>query len=156
MPRSHAVLFVLACSTLGASHAAAQWPFTGQPRDSVEWIEDAEEALRSAGASGRPILAYVTSDHCGYCRKMERDTWADAGVAGRVRAGFTPLRLSAGANATVVESLGVRAFPTTIVLSPEGRGLGVAEGYLPPEKLTPMLDAFLSPSPTSVASSEVR
>ena len=82
---------------------------------------------------------------------MDRESWSDAGVAGRVAAGFTPLKIRAEANPDLVQALPVRAFPTTIVLSPEGQGLGVLEGYGPPGRRTEALDALLTPTTDIVA-----
>ena len=144
-----ATVFVLAPATV----SLAQLPFGlgGYTSPSIEWTESSDEALRSASLNGRPILAYVTSANCTYCRKMDRESWSDAGVAGRVAAGFTPLKIRAEANPDLVQALPVRAFPTTIVLSPEGQGLGVLEGYGPPGRRTEALDALLTPTTDIVA-----
>jgi len=50
----------------------------------INWIEDPKLAVAEAQRQRRPMLLYVTADYCGYCRKMERDSWSNAGVANRV------------------------------------------------------------------------
>lgn len=151
MSSSRLAVFAAGALLAAAPASLAQLPFASAERDSIDWIETSDDALRSAAATGRPILAFVTSENCVFCRKMQRESWSDAGVAGRVRAGFTPLRLQAETNAEAVRSLQVRAFPTTIVLSPEGRGLGVLEGFVGPERLTQVLDSIGQPATDSVA-----
>lgn len=108
---------------------------------SIRWIENPNQALAIARNAQRPIVAYVTSDHCGYCRKMERQSWTDAGVAQRVMTGFVPLKLDSKRNSREVKALHVRAYPTTILLSPEGKVLGGVAGFMSPEKLTELLVA---------------
>ncbi|TWT46762.1 thioredoxin family protein [Botrimarina hoheduenensis] len=146
----------LLCVALGAE---AAWPFGwGEKEKQAEpivWLNDVQQALDSAAVTGKPLVVYVTSEGCRYCRKMEHDTWADAGVAGRIRGGFTPLRINASTDPEAVKTLQIRAFPTTVVLSPAGRGLGAAQGYLPAEKLTALLDTFAEPK-TAAAPSRTR
>jgi len=121
---------------LFAGVAAAQVP---SPPPGVQWAQSVDFALQSARESGAPILAFVTSDHCGYCRKMERETWSDPEVAKAVAAGYVPLRLDAERDAELVSQMGVKAFPTTIVFAPDGRALDAAVGYVEAEKLAKLL-----------------
>lgn len=145
MSRPPALLFVAFVATLIARPAAAQWPFapSATPAAPIAWVEDPAQALQTAQQTGRPIVAYVTSDHCGYCRKMERTTWTDPGVAGLVAAGAVPLKLDRDRHPEEVAALRVRAYPTTVVLSPQGRGLAGAAGFQSPEELTELLRAAM-------------
>ncbi|TWT90878.1 Thioredoxin [Pseudobythopirellula maris] len=111
-------------------------PLPGLP---IAWSNDAGAAQADARQSRRPIVAYVTSENCRFCRKMELETWTDESVAAEVTRRFVPLKLHAERDSELVQALKVRAFPTTIVFTPEGKAVGAATGFLPPEKLAGLL-----------------
>lgn len=136
---------------LFAGVAAAQVPSLPP---GVQWTQSVEFALQSARESGAPILAFVSSDHCGYCRKMERDTWANPRVAAEVNRAFVPLELTPELHPQEVRQLGVQAFPTTLVIHHSGRVLLGAAGYLPPTKATELLRSALAPSPETPGNSQ--
>ena len=105
----------------------------------ITWAEDPQLALTLAQGAGIPIVAYATSDHCGYCRKMERETWSHPAIIEQVEADFVPLRIDAKRDAGMIAHLKVRAYPTTLVIAPEGRVLAVAPGFLEPGRLAGLL-----------------
>jgi len=86
------------------------------------------------------MLLYVTADYCGYCRKMERDSWSNAGVANRVNQQFVPLKLDAEKYEQLVARLGVRGYPATIVLDAESQHVQTIEGFVGPQKLLKALE----------------
>lgn len=145
MPRPLTALAATLTLLLAGSFSEAQFPFFGaaapdQPEaESIAWIDSSAEALAEARRTGKPILAYVTSDHCGYCRKMERETWGQPAVGRLVTEGFVPMRLHAGKNSAEVAALRVRAYPTTVLITPEGRAFAGRAGFLKPLELTELL-----------------
>lgn len=125
---------------LVAAPANAQFPWWGKkkapaPEVTIQWMDDPSEALAAAAQSGKPILAYFTSDHCGYCRKMDKETWSTPAVGRLVGEGFVPLRLHADEHPDEVAALRVRAFPTTVLISPEGKAFAGKPGFLEPLEL---------------------
>jgi thioredoxin-related protein len=124
----------------GAAHAAAAEgrfadnSLTAYRSQPIRWL-DSKAARTAMRENARPLLVYVTSRHCGYCRKMERDTWAEGHVTAAVNAGFFPVRVNADAEPSLVESLGVQAYPTTMVFSPAGTHILTLTGYVPPERM---------------------
>jgi uncharacterized protein YyaL (SSP411 family) len=112
---------------------------SGLPRG-IPWIESSAEALTAARQVNAPILAFVTSENCHFCKKMEAQTWSDASVVTQVNRTFVPLRLDADREPAVVESLRIRGFPTTVIFTPGGQVIDSAEGYMPPAKLGQLLE----------------
>ena len=112
---------------------------SSQQADAIRWLESADEAMRLAKQTGKPILAYVTSDHCGYCRKMERESWSSPGVIGSVNQQYIPLKINASRQPEQAKALQVQAFPTTLLLTQEGRVATGSAGYLAPAQLTTLL-----------------
>ncbi len=146
MPRLSPALAVLLLILAHAVPAAGQAP----PAGAVRWIDDPAKAVAVARRIGQPIVAYFTYTNCGYCRKMERDSWSGPAIARAIAAGFVPLRFDAQRNPAEVTALRVRAYPTTVLLTPDGAGFAGAEGYLPPVKLAALLRSTQRPAPLAV------
>ncbi len=126
----------IALTLLTAVTAIAQ---SGLPRG-IPWIHSSAEALTAARQVNAPILAFVTSADCHFCKKMEAQTWSDAAVIAQVSSTFVPLRLDADREPEVVEALRIRGFPTTLIFTPQGKVIDSAEGYMPPTKLGKLLE----------------
>lgn len=50
-----------------------------EPVPAVQWVEFAD-ALKTASASGKHIMVDVYTDWCGYCKKLESETYSEEGV----------------------------------------------------------------------------
>jgi len=70
---------------------------------------------------------------------MEREVWSNPQIIAQVKAGFVPVKLNASRHRQLVAKLGVRAFPTTIMFTPEGKIINGAKGYMPPNRLAGLL-----------------
>jgi thioredoxin-related protein len=104
------------------------------------------EGLAAAAGSGKPVIVDVYTDWCGWCKRMDRDTYARADVSDYVNRHFVMVRLNAESNErltyaghaftgrTLVGGFQVTGYPTTIFLRPSGEHLVNVPGYLPAEK----------------------
>ena len=136
MSRQFICAIVLAiASTLTTATALA---VEDQPNQ-IFWSDDPQLALTQSRNMQLPILVYATSERCGYCRKMERETWANPDIVQQVEADFVPLRIDAKRDAGLISKLRVRAYPTTVLIAPDGRIITGAEGYQAPGELSGML-----------------
>lgn len=115
----------------------------------IGWMDSPDKALETAKQSGRPIVAYVTSSNCRYCRKMERETWSKPAVARLVRQGWTPLRINASRNPKIVKSLRVRAYPTTVLVASDGKAYASITGFKPAEDMQEVLASNQQPRPVA-------
>ncbi len=141
-------LAALLLTLLAGSLAEAQFPFFDRgeaERPSIDWVDEPGEALEAARLSGKPILAYITSDHCGYCKKMEKETWNEPAIGRLVERGFVPLKLHASQHPEEVAALKVRAFPTTVLITPQGKAFAGKPGFMEPLELTRLLKPALQP-----------
>lgn len=127
--------------------ADAQFPWFGEKTEepAIEWIDEPEVALTAARKSGKPVLAYVTSTHCGYCRKMERETWSEPAVVQLIQRSFVPLRLQADKYPDEVAALRVRAYPTTVLITADGKAFAGKQGFLEPTEVAELLRPVLEP-----------
>lgn len=123
---------------VGPQTARAQ---VGAPPSRIYWAQSPQRAMALARHSRLPILAFVTSEGCGYCRKMESTVWSHPQIISQVEAGFVPLKLVASQHRQLIASLGIRAYPTTILFTPEGKVIHRAQGYMPPLQVARLLRA---------------
>lgn len=134
------ILLISAVCTL---HTIAFSQDRESPQDAqrIQWTATPQAAVQLQQATGRPLLVYVTADYCGYCRKMERDTWSNRDVVQKIRDRFIPLKLDAEKHAEIVSRLGIKGLPTTIIFNGAGEHLQTVSGYSRPEALLPVLEA---------------
>jgi uncharacterized protein YyaL (SSP411 family) len=103
--------------------------------DGIAWHEQFREAWAASQEKKRPLLVFVTIKDCAHCRHMVRQTYADAAVASDVRDSFVAATVDADRDAKLVEKLGVRVYPTTVIISPDLRILDRIGGYAGPAEL---------------------
>ena len=119
--------------------------------DHVNWSSDVETGLRSARQSGRLVLMKFTADWCGYCKKMERETFTRPAVASLVNEQFVPILVDADKHQDLVQHLKIKGLPAILVVSPEMAILTRISGYQTEAKLMPQLQAVLSQHRSSPA-----
>lgn len=137
---------VLAGASLGTNPAAGQ----AHP---ISWDRDLERAWQSAQQRQRPLLLYVTSEHCHYCTLMKQQTWRHPAVASAVNQSFVAAEVSTNFKDRVAEALQIRALPTTLVISPERKVLARFDGYIRPDQLIKQLEE-LPVQPVSITRDE--
>ncbi len=100
-----------------------------RPTPSIPWQTDFEVARKLAVARKLPIMIYFTTDWCGYCKIMERESFGAAEVVGQ-SAKYVPLKLDAEKTGVAqAKALKVNAFPTFVFLDPQKREVGRILGY---------------------------
>jgi thioredoxin-related protein len=129
-----------------ASEAAS--PLAAEGAREVAWQKDIAQAWQATQENGRPLLVFVTRDHCHYCTKMKDGTYASPAVARSVQAEFVPLMLDGADQTPLLRELNVRGYPSTFVISAQAVVLDRIDGYVTPEVLTNRLMA-LRPRPPS-------
>jgi thioredoxin-related protein len=86
-----------------------------------------ERALKD----NKPYMIMVKTSWCGYCKLMERTTFADPEVAEALNEWFIPYALDAeqGEGKTLAQQYKVSAYPVTLFFYPDGKLLGRVRGY---------------------------
>lgn len=117
---------VLALSSVALGLVLFGQSATAEP---IVWQTDFRQATRQSQQQKKPLLIKVGATWCHYCVKMKRETFQDAHIADHVNACFIPLSVDADQNRELVRALNVRAFPTTLVVSPDMKIVKRIRGY---------------------------
>lgn len=88
------------------------------------------DALGRARVENRLVMVDVYTDWCGWCKKLDRDTYGDERVAAALE-NLISIRVNAekGGEA-VAERYRVQGFPTVLFLSGTGEVVEKIEGYV--------------------------
>jgi thioredoxin-related protein len=120
---------------------AGSMPLAAVEPASIAWHHDVTRAWQSTQQQGRPLLVFVTTNHCMYCTKMKQGTYSNAAVAATINRSFVPLVLDGEAPSPLLKDLAVKAFPATFIISPGAVILDRMDGYVAPDKLMARLAA---------------
>jgi len=95
---------------------------------------DADQAWTAVQQSQRPLLLFVSTNNCYFCNKMEVETYVHPQILASIRELFVTAKIKKEQNPELVEHLGVRAFPTTLLIAPNGDLITRIEGFADPKK----------------------
>lgn len=108
------------------------------PAPTPDIFEDAytlSEAREIGLQENKPVLVLATADWCAPCQSLKRGALSDPEVAELIRQRTIPVYLEDGQNRDEIASLGVRSYPTTLILDHKGEvasmfsGGASSEGY---------------------------
>jgi thioredoxin-related protein len=124
-----------------ASLASQAWG-GGAEGGGVTWAADLESALEEAQVEGRIVMVDFYATWCGWCKKLDRETYADPRVVGRL-ANLVAVKVDGERRRDVAKEYGVGAYPTIGFLTAAGRPIQLVRGYQPPDAFVALLDRLL-------------
>ena len=119
---------VLALAVLVPQAAIADRPITA-PKNIV-WNSEYDAAYHKMQAQNRPMLVFVKSNACLYCQKMEAQTYSHPEVINEVSERFVPAVINSHNEPTLARQLGATVYPTTVIISADGRIVDSIPGFL--------------------------
>lgn len=138
-------LFAIVAAALAASVAVAEIP----------WRSDYGAALREAEASKRPLLVYVQTADCVYCRRLEKQTFADPAIEKLLR-GFVTMKMDAATSGWFVRKMGIKGYPALVASRPDGTLRWIHSGFRGPGQLAQELGGVPpGPAPAEEAEEEL-
>ena len=92
-----------------------------------------EDVLKQAQKENKLILLDGYTDWCGYCKKMDREVFADKATGDFLNANFInyKMNMEKGEGPSIAKRYFIKAFPTFIVLEPSGKVRHRIVGYKP-------------------------
>jgi len=112
--------------------------------DGVQWRSDYNTARREATEKGLPLFLDVGTEECYHCRRLDQSTYRDRAVAKLLNERFVPLKINANREPALAQVLRIQAYPTLIFAGPDGKIMGMVEGYLEAPRLAEHLNPPLA------------
>lgn len=118
---------------------------TAEAQESIQWMKF-EEAIAANAKSPKMILVDVYTDWCGWCKKMDKDTFTDPRVVAHFKKNFYAVKLNAEdtkrsfpfmgktfTEAEMAASMRVNSYPNFVVIEPGLQNIAQLPGYREPE-----------------------
>jgi len=109
------------------------------------------DGIRRASETNKKILVDVYTDWCGWCKKMESDTYSDEDIKNYLTENYVLVRLNAESEiketvgneemtqAEIAKAYKVKGYPTTVFLAASGEPITFVAGYMKPADFLPVL-----------------
>jgi len=101
-------------------------------QNKVSYFEGSfDEALAEAGKQDKPLFIKTYTDWCYYCKKLEKESLADKGVASHLNNHFVvyQMNMEEPEGKLLGRKFKVRGYPTILILDSKGSELGRLVGY---------------------------
>jgi thioredoxin-related protein len=111
-----------------------------------------DEGLTKAKKEKKHVMVHFYTNWCGWCKRMDKNTFANSEVMKLLNDNYVPIKVNAesaekvkvdGKEMTLREvatKYGVRAFPHTWFLKPNGERIGDRRGYVEAEEFKYILN----------------
>lgn len=96
----------------------------------VSWISEYNEARIRGIEQAKPVLLFVTSENCGYCRKMYAEVFQDRHVIRELQQKFVTAQVKLDPAGELAQQLRITMYPTTMIIQPDGTILDYARGFV--------------------------
>jgi thioredoxin-like negative regulator of GroEL len=112
----------------------------------IVWLHSLSEAVKQASAEGKLIIVDLVADWCGWCRLMEKETWAQPAVAELSgKHVFLKLDIDKDADGTgLARRFKVSGLPMLLLLTAKGDEFERLQGFLPAQEFLEKLKAALA------------
>ncbi len=99
------------------------------------------DGMAEAQKSGKKVMIDVYTDWCGWCKKMDKDTYSDGSVADYLTKKYVAVKLNAESSKTLeyrgkayterelAQAFGINGYPSIIFLTESGDPITVYPGY---------------------------
>jgi len=115
----------------------------------VKFIDtDFEGAKKMATKQNKLIFIDAYTDWCGWCKKMDQETFSDSLVGKFMNAKFIPLQINMeqGFGKKLAMKFHIKSYPSYLVLNSDGILVYTSLGYSLPDKFLETLKEALDPS----------
>lgn len=121
-------LFIAALSVLGWPAAHATEPVSTAFNDLTF-----EAAGQRAAAEKKVLFVDFYTTWCGPCKMLDQSTWQDAAVIDLLRTKAVAIKIDAEKEKTLADHYKINAYPTLLLLKPDGTEIDRLVGYREPK-----------------------
>lgn len=137
--------------------------FSVKAQDQIKWLKF-EEAIAANAQNPKMLLVDVYTDWCGWCKKMDKDTFTDPKVIAHINNNFYAVKMNAEdtqrkfdfmgkeyTEAQMAASMRVRSYPNFVIIEPKLQNIAQLPGYRGPdaflEALTELIEKAFKAKP---------
>jgi len=124
---------LLVTSALGpALFAGCSKGSSAPASNEIAWIHNLDDGLKKAAEEGKPVMVDFYTEWCGWCKKLDEDTYSNARVKAKA-AEFVAVKVDAEQHQASASKYGVEGFPTIVFTDAKGKEIHRVTGFAPPE-----------------------
>lgn len=97
------------------------------------WHQEFASAQADAKRLDRPILVHFSAEWCGPCKRMDREVLHNRSFLDSLGRQVVPVKVDVDRDRELARRYQVESVPTDLFLTPDGRVLGVMNGFRSPE-----------------------
>lgn len=113
-----------------------------------EWAGWNGDLFARAKSEKRLVILDLEAVWCHWCHVMDQTTYADSKIEALIGAKYIPVRVDQDASPDLASRYGDWGWPATIIFAPDGTELAKLRGYIEPERMAALLQAFIDdPTP---------
>jgi hypothetical protein len=101
----------------------------------VAWRTDYNRARQEAAEKGLPLIVDIGTENCVWCKQLDARTFKDPALVAYLNERTIPLRIDAQRTPGLADALKIQSYPTLVFAGPDGRILGVQEGFVEASQL---------------------
>ena len=115
-----------------------------QAQEKIEWLKF-EEAVAATEANPKMLIVDVYTDWCGWCKKMDKETFTDPAVIKYINEKFYAVKMNAEDNkrefdfkgkkyseAKMAATMRVQSYPNFVIIDPTLQNITQLPGYRQP------------------------
>ena len=122
----------------------------GGDKTEVQW-KNLTVGLEEAKKSNKKVLLDVYTDWCGWCKKLDKDVYANEKVAEYLKQQYVAVKLNAESTAKITykgktmsemelaQAFGIHSYPNILFLDAAGEPINSLGGYVNAEKFLPIV-----------------
>jgi len=121
-----------------------------QQTESIKWLKY-DEGMKLAAKTNKPMIIDFYTDWCGWCKKMDKTTYADPNIIKYINRAFVAVKVNAESREKlnlaagpsdgikVARSFGVNSYPQTWFVESNGKKIDKWPGFAPADKFMVVL-----------------
>lgn len=95
---------------------------------SIKWRTDYTKAVEDAKKYAKPVMIDFYTDWCGWCKKLDKDTYTDSRVVQLSRK-FVNIKVDGDKSPDIVKQYKIEGYPTIVFLNAKGKESRRIVGY---------------------------